>query len=121
MSSSDGASGMQAETQWLKPHDARRHAQQDPALLRWSLIAAAVGLVGLLVIVPVVNVFVQAFGAGIDGYWRNLTGDADTRHAIMLTLLVAPIAVGANVLFGIAAAWAITRFRFRGRTLLTTL
>jgi sulfate transport system permease protein len=112
---------MQAETQWLKPHDRRRNAQQDPALLRWVLIFAAVALVGALVIVPVVNVFVQAFGAGIGSYWRNLTGDADTRHAILLTLLVAPVAVAANVLFGIAAAWAITRFRFPGRTLLTTL
>ena len=112
---------MPAETLWLKPHDRRRNAQQDPALLRWSLIAVAVALVGILVIVPVVNVFAQAFGAGIGGYWRNLTADADTRHAIILTLLVAPVAVAANVLFGIAAAWAITKFRFPGRTLLTTL
>src|SRR5262245_19946537 len=103
---------MQTETQWLKPYNSRRNAQQDPALLRWGLIAAAVGLVGLLIIVPVVNVFVQAFGAGMAGYWKNLTGDPDTRHAIMLTIIVAPIAVVANVVFGIAAAWAITRFHF---------
>jgi len=112
---------MPTETQWLKPYNPRRNAQQDPALLRWGLIAAAVALVGLLIIVPVANVFVQAFGAGVGGYWKNLTGDPDTRHAIMLTLLVAPIAVAANVVFGIAAAWAITRFHFPGRTLLTTL
>ena len=112
---------MRTETQWLKPYNPQRHAQEDPLVLRWGLIAAAVAVVGVLVIVPVVNVFVQAFGAGLSGYWRNLAGDPDTRHAIMLTLLVAPLAVAANVVFGVAAAWAITRFRFPGRTLLTTL
>ncbi len=112
---------MRTETQWLKPYNPQRNAQEDPLLLRWGLIAAAVAVVVLLVIVPVVNVFVQAFGAGIGGYWRNLTGDPDTRHAVMLTLFVAPLAVAANVVFGVAAAWAITRFQFPGRTLLTTL
>ena len=112
---------MRTETQRLKPYNPQRHAQEDPLVLRWGLIAAAVAVVGVLVIVPVVNVFVQAFGAGLSGYWRNLAGDPDTRHAIMLTLLVAPLAVAANVVFGVAAAWAITRFRFPGRTLLTTL
>jgi sulfate transport system permease protein len=112
---------MRTETQWLKPYNPQRNAQEDPLLLRWGLIAAAVAVVVLLVIVPVVNVFVQAFGAGIGGYWRNLTGDPDTRHAVMLTLFVAPLAVAANVIFGVAAAWAITRFQFPGRTLLTTL
>ena len=112
---------MQTETQRLKRRDPQLRARQDPALVRWGLIAAATAVVGLLVIVPVVNVFVQAFAAGLGGYVRNLTGDPDTRHAIMLTLLVAPLAVAANIVFGIAAAWAITRFRFPGRTLLTTL
>jgi len=98
-----------------------RRAQQEPALLRWGLIAAAVAVIVVLVIVPVVNIFYQALGAGLGGYWRNLTGDADTRHAIWLTLFVAPVAVLANVVFGIAAAWAIARFHFPGRTLLTTL
>jgi sulfate transport system permease protein len=112
---------MPIETQWLKPYDSQRRAQQDPRLLRWALIAAAVAVVGLLVIVPVVSVFVQALEKGLGGYWRNLTGDPDTRHAVLLTLVVAPVAVVANILFGVAAAWAITRFHFPGRTLLTTL
>src|SRR5207249_7588379 len=71
--------------------------------------------------VPVVSVFAQAFANGVGAYWQSLFGDPDTRHAILLTLLVAPVAVAANVLFGVAAAWAIARFRFRGRTLLLTL
>src|SRR5213594_3275354 len=73
------------------------------------------------VVVPLVNVFVQALAGGAGAYWRNLTGDTDTLHSIKLTLIVAPIAVGLNVTFGIAAAWAIARFRFPGRTLLTAL
>jgi sulfate transport system permease protein len=112
---------MRSETRWLKPYNPQRNAQEDPLILRWGLIAAAVSVVAVLVIVPAVNVFVHAFGAGIGGYWRNLAGDPDTRHAIMLTLTVAPLAVTANVVFGVAAAWAITRFQFPGRTLLTTL
>ncbi|MBC8117508.1 MAG: sulfate/thiosulfate ABC transporter permease CysW, partial [Candidatus Saccharimonas sp.] len=98
-----------------------RAAQQDPAWLRCSLIGAAMAIIGLLIIVPVVSVFYQAFAAGAGTYWKNLTADSDTRHAIYLTFLVVPVSVAANVVFGVAAAWAITRFRFPGRTLLTTL
>lgn len=96
-------------------------ARQDPWYVRWTLIALAVSVLGVLVIVPVVNVFVQALGNGIAAYVDNLFRDEEARHAIKLTLTIAPLAVGLNVLFGVAAAWAITRFRFRGRTLLTAL
>ncbi|HEV3116885.1 MAG TPA: sulfate ABC transporter permease subunit CysW [Gemmataceae bacterium] len=89
--------------------------------MRCILIALAVGVIGVLVIIPLVNVFWNAFAGGFGGYWRNLFDDADTRHAILLTLTVAPLAVLANVVFGVAAAWAIARFRFPGRTLLVTL
>src|SRR5205085_5929372 len=68
-----------------------------------------------------VNVFAQALANGPRVYWDNLVGNADTRHAILLTLTVAPVAVGFNLVFGVAAAWAIARFRFPGRTLLITL
>jgi sulfate transport system permease protein len=68
----------------------------------------------------VVSVFYEALSEGLGTYWRNLTGDPDTRHAILLTLTVAPLAVVCNIVFGVAAAWAITRFRFPGRTLLVT-
>jgi len=57
----------------------------------------------------------------LETYWHNLVDDPDTRSAIWLTLIVAPVSVAANLLFGIAAAWAVTRFQFRGRTLLVTL
>jgi sulfate transport system permease protein len=98
-----------------------RSSQHDPWWVRWGLITVAVSFLGLLVIVPVAHVFTQAFAAGPKVYWDSLFASADTRHAILLTLTVAPIAVFANTVFGVAAAWAIARFRFTGRTLLITL
>ena len=98
-----------------------RRAQQDPLLVRAVLIAAAVLSVGVLVIVPTVFVFVQALRPGLSAYVGNLVRDRDTWSAITLTLTVAPIAVILNIVFGVAAAWLIARFRFPGRTLLTTL
>jgi sulfate transport system permease protein len=101
------------------PPPARTAAHEDPPLVKAALILSAVTIMGLLVVVPLVHVFVQAFAAGWDAYWANLLDDADTLHSISLTLWVAPIAVGLNLVFGIAAAWAIARFRFPGRAMLT--
>ena len=98
-----------------------RRAQQDPAWVRWTLTSAALGVVAVLIVIPVANVFVEALSDGLRTYWNNLFDDPDTRHAMLLTLIVVPSAVAANVLFGIAAAWAIARFHFPGRTLLTSL
>jgi sulfate transport system permease protein len=97
------------------------HPRQDPPWVRWGLISAAVATLALLVIVPIANVFYQALHEGIRVYWQSLVADPDTRQAILLTLIVAPAAVAANLVFGIAAAWAIARFDFPGRTLLMTL
>jgi sulfate transport system permease protein len=99
-------------------HAARR-AQTDPPAVRLALIASALGIMSFLVVVPLLNVFVEAFRGGIGTYWDNLVNDADTLHSVKLTLMVAPVAVALNVVFGVAAAWAIARFRFPGRTLLT--
>jgi sulfate transport system permease protein len=98
-------------------HSARR----DPWPVRWGLTLLAVAVVTVLVIVPLVNVFAQALAHGPRVYWDSLAADPDTRHAILLTLTVAPVAVAANVVFGVAAAWAIARFRFPGRALLLSL
>ena len=98
-----------------------RRAQQDPAWVRWGLTVLALAVVGILVVVPVVNIFVQAFSEGAAAYWKNLAGDPDTRHSILLTLIVAPIALAANVVFGVAAAWAVARFDFPGRSFLIAL
>src|SRR5881398_162057 len=87
----------------------------DPWFVRWALIGATLVIVGVLVAVPLVAVFAHALAKGLGAYWDNLVNNAETRHAIFLTLVVAPVAVALNVLFGIAAAWIIARFRFRGR------
>ena len=98
-----------------------RPSQRDPWWVRWTLTALAIAFLGVLVVVPVVNVFAQALASGPSVYWNSLFGNPDTRSAILLTLTVAPVAVVANTIFGLAAAWAIARFRFPGRTLLITL
>ena len=94
---------------------------QDPSWVRWTLTVLAVGVLLVLVVIPVLNVFWQALAGGLRVYWENLVTDRDTRHAILLTLAVAPVAVALNILFGLAAAWAIARFRFPGRTILLSL
>jgi sulfate/thiosulfate transport system permease protein len=85
------------------------------------LIAAAVGIIGLLIVVPLASVFAEAFAEGPAAWWRALAHDPDTRHAIWLSLTVAPLAVAINTIFGIATAWLVARFRFPGRSLLITL
>jgi sulfate transport system permease protein len=99
----------------------RRRSQTDPTWVRWMLTAIAMLVIGVLVIIPVANVFAEAFAEGVGAYWNNLVNDRDTVHAITLTLTIVPIALAANVIFGVAAAWAISRFEFPGRTVLTAL
>jgi len=103
-----------------EPHT-NPQAHDDPPAVRLALILAAVLVMVVLVVVPLVNVFYEAFAEGVGTYWRNLFDDPDTLHSIKLTLMVAPVAVGLNVIFGLAAAWAIARFRFPGRAFLTAL
>src|SRR6185503_19663040 len=98
-----------------------RAAQRDPTWARWGLTGLALAAVGVLIVIPLINIFVYAFSDGLAAYWRNLFQDRDTRHSMLLTLTVVPIALAANVIFGIAAAWAVSRFSFPGRALLVAL
>jgi len=93
----------------------------DPAWVRFLLIGFTVGIVGLLIVVPLISVFAQAFSKGAIAYWNALVNDRDTVHSMFLTMMVAPLAVAMNTIFGIAAAYTIARFRFPGRAILTTL
>jgi sulfate transport system permease protein len=102
-------------------HAARPVARRDPLAVQWGLTLAALATIVLLIVVPVVSVFYQALADGLGTYWDSLVGDSDTLHSIFLTLAVAPAAVIANLVFGVAAAWAIARFRFPGRAILTAL
>ena len=105
-------------TPGVPPRTARR---TDPAWVRITLTTLALLAMTVLVVIPVISVFFEALSEGVGTYWHNLTGDADTRHSVLLTLTVAPLAVLCNLVFGVAAAWAITRFKFPGRTLLVTM
>jgi sulfate/thiosulfate transport system permease protein len=95
-------------------------AREDPPLVRLVIIAIAVGFLGLFIVLPLVNVFAQAFAKGLGAYLSAL-GDDDTRAAIHLTLLVAFTCVLLNGAFGLVAAWAIAKFDFRGKNILITL
>jgi sulfate transport system permease protein len=92
----------------------------EPAWVKWTLIGVAVLFLGLLLILPLVLVFVQAFRKGAEVYFASMV-DSDALAAIKLTLQTAAIAVPLNVIFGLAAAWAITKFKFRGKNFLITL
>jgi sulfate/thiosulfate transport system permease protein len=93
---------------------------KEPRWVRWLLIGTALAFLLLFLLVPLGVVFSRAFEKGLAG-WASAILDPDTRAAVRLTLLAAGVAVPVNVAFGIAAAWAITKFRFRGKNLLITL
>ncbi|WP_274630218.1 sulfate ABC transporter permease subunit CysW [Arvimicrobium flavum] len=85
-----------------------------------ALITVAVGFLTLFLVLPLIAVFVEALRNGVGEFWSAF-GDPDTLAAIRLTLLVAAIAVPLNTVFGIAAAWSIAKFEFKGKAFLTTL
>jgi sulfate transport system permease protein len=87
---------------------------------RWALMALAFVFLGIFLLLPLVIVFAQAFSRGPAKVLETLA-DPDTLSAIRLTLLVAAIAVPFNLVFGVAAAWAIAKFEFKGKAFLTTL
>jgi sulfate transport system permease protein len=92
----------------------------EPAYVRWLLIAIGVLFMALFLVMPLVAVFSEAFRQGMDGFFRSLQ-TPDAQSAIRLTLLVAAIAVPLNVVFGICASWAIAKFEFKGKAFLITL
>jgi sulfate/thiosulfate transport system permease protein len=97
-----------------------RKATTEPAWLRRTLIVTVVLLLGVLVFAPLATVFAEALRDGVVVAVKSL-GSRDARAAIHLTLTVAAIAIPLNAAFGIAAAWAVTKFDWRGKALLITL
>ena len=95
-------------------------ARRDPLGLQLSLIAAALLFLAVFVVLPLIVVFAQALEKGWAAYWAAIT-EPDALSSIRLTLVAAGIAVPLNLLFGIAAAWAIAKFEFRGKNVLITL
>ena len=88
--------------------------------VRVGLIVLAVGFLFLFLLLPLAAVFVEAFRSGLGTYFEAVT-EPDAIAAIKLTLLVAAIAVPANIVFGLAASWAIAKFEFKGKSILNTL
>ena len=97
-----------------------RIAAAEPLWLRLTLIGLAILFLTLIVILPLVAVFAEAFRQGIGAYSASFD-DPDVLAAIRLTLLVAAIAVPLNTVFGVVASWAIAKFEFIGKSLLVTL
>jgi len=95
-------------------------ATEERPLVRRGLIAVAVAFLALFLVVPVASVFAEALSGGVRAYVASFA-DPDALAAIRLTLLVAGIAVPLNVAAGIAAAWAIAKFEFPGKSVLSTL
>ncbi len=99
---------------------ARQEVRPIPNALKYSLIAVAVAYCGVLLILPLLTIFVEALRQGWLAYFKTFR-DPAAISAIQMTLLAAVIAVPLNVVFGIAASWAIAKFEFRGKSILLSL
>ena len=102
------------------PRTAFRRADEDPPWVRRLLIGVALLFLGGFLLVPAAAVLWEAFRGGV-GVWLRAVTEPDARAAIRLTLLVAAIAVPLNTVFGVAAAWSVTRFRYPGKNELLSL
>ncbi|MEY2861022.1 MAG: hypothetical protein RL392_1480 [Pseudomonadota bacterium] len=92
----------------------------EPAWVKWTLIGIALVFIFLFLILPLAAVFTEAMRKGVDAFFEAFK-EPDAWSAIRLTLLVAVIAVPLNLVFGVAAAWAIAKYEFKGKAFLTTL
>ncbi len=97
-----------------------RDATTEPRAVRWLLIGVALTFLTLFLFVPLALVFVEALKKGVDVYLAAIT-EPDAVSAIQLTLIAAGISVPLNLVFGVAAAWCIAKFDFRGKNVLLTL
>ena len=98
----------------------RRHMTTEVAWVRWAFIILALLFMGLFLVMPLAAVFTEALSGGWQNY-LSAFNEPDAWSAIRLTLLTALISVPVNLVFGIAAAWAIAKYEFRGKAVLTTL
>jgi len=106
-------------TSYQKQTSAKR-ALAEPSWIRYLLIASTLGFLTLFLFFPLAAVFTEGLRKGVEAYFAALQNE-DAVSAIKLTLLAALIAVPLNLVFGVAAAWAVTKFEFRGKSILITL
>ncbi len=97
-----------------------RSATRDSGVVRIIVMTLGLGFFALFLLLPLVVVFAEALSKGLETYWAALI-EPDALSAIVLTLTAAAIAVPLNLVFGVSAAWAIAKYQFRGKALLTTL
>jgi sulfate transport system permease protein len=93
---------------------------EEPAAVRWLIIGLGMSFLALFLFVPLAVVFSEALRKGLHAYW-NAVREPDAMAALRLTLFAAVVAVSLNVTFGVAAAWAIAKFEFPGKSLITSL
>ena len=97
-----------------------RRGTTEAPWIRWTLTGLALVFIALFLVLPLAAVFTEALRKGWLAYWEALN-EPDAWAAIRLTLLTSAVAVPMNLVFGVAAAWAIAKFEFRGKSFLTTL
>jgi sulfate transport system permease protein len=102
------------------PPKGHHSAVTESRIARWTLVTFSLIFLALILLLPLAAVFVEAFSKGVGEFFSSLQ-DPETFSAIRLTLLVAAISVPMNVIFGVAAAWTIAKFEFKGKAFLTTL
>ncbi|WP_454812814.1 sulfate ABC transporter permease subunit CysW [Labrys neptuniae] len=106
---------------YREPPVSREHnVTSESRLVRRVLIGIALAFLAAFLVMPLIEVFYQAFRSGAAAYFESFE-DPDTRTAVWMTLIVALIAVPLNIVFGVIAAWAVAKFDFKGKSLLITL
>src|SRR5581483_8646680 len=108
------------KTHFSPRRTASRRGTEESPFVKWTLIGIGLAFALVFLLLPLVNVFCQAFAKGA-GFFLNALTEPDSWSAIRLTLIIAAISVPLNVVFGLAAAWAIAKFEFRGKAILITL
>jgi sulfate transport system permease protein len=109
-----------APLQYSSPPLQTTASDSEPRLVRWGLITLALGFLGLFLVLPLVAIFIKAFDKG-SAVFLEAISNPDALSAIKLTLIITLITVPLNAIFGIAAAWAVTKFNFKGKSLLITI
>lgn len=106
--------------QYSTPPAQTTASDSEPRLVRYILITLALAFLGLFLVLPLVAIFIKAFDKGIDVFLEAIS-NPDALSAIRLTLIITLITVPLNAIFGVAAAWAVTKFNFKGKSLLITI
>lgn len=116
-----GASARVVANSWLgETRFEKNIATRESSWVKWTTLGLSLVFFLVFVLMPLIAVFAEAFRKGAEVYWKALI-DADALSAVKLTLIAAAISVPLNLVFGVAAAWAIAKFQFPGKGLLTSL